>query len=89
MVLSDWFPGLPSNMSTSINDAISVSLKGINLPNGTSLTADGYSVSFNSAAGPIQLGPVSQPVPEPTTWAVWGVMAACGALRLRRRRGRA
>jgi hypothetical protein len=85
VVLSDWFPGLPSNLSTSINDALSVSLTGIYLPDGTSLTADGYSVTFHSAAGPIRL----EPVPEPATWAAWGVIAAYGAWTLRRRRARA
>ena len=63
---------------------MSLSLTGIYLPNGKSLTADGYSVTFNSVAGPIQL----ETVPEPATWAAWGVIATFGALIFRRRRAR-
>jgi MYXO-CTERM domain-containing protein len=85
VVLTDWLPGLTPNTATSIRDAMSVSLKGIYLPDGTSLTADGDSVTFDSAAGPIQL----ETAPEPATWAAWGLIGAYGALRLRRRRARA
>src|SRR5579883_693766 len=73
--LTSLFPGIQSNTASSINDAMSVSLTGIDLPDGTSLTADGYTVSFHSAAGPIAF----ETVPEPATWTVWGVLAACGA----------
>jgi hypothetical protein len=82
--LTSAFPGITSNSATSISDAISVSLTGIYLPDGASLTAEGYSVSFNSEAGPIQL----LPVPEPATWSCWGLIAGCGALMLRRLRAR-
>jgi hypothetical protein len=82
--LVDWFGGVPSNLSTSIKDAMSVSLTGIDLPNGQSLTADGNSVTFNSAAGPFWV----EPAPEPATWAAWGMIVAYGALRHHRRRAR-
>jgi hypothetical protein len=79
--MSAWFPGMNNNMASSIHDAMSVSLTGIYLPDGTSLTADGYTVSFQSAAGPIAF----ETVPEPATWTVWGGLAAFGALTHRRR----
>lgn len=87
VLLSDWISELSSNRTTSINDALSVSLKGIYLPDGTSLTADGYSVTFDSAAGPIRLLPETA-TPEPATWAAWSVIATAGALMLRRHRAR-
>jgi hypothetical protein len=82
VALSAQFPGLMPNMPASISDAMSVSLTGIDLPDGSSLAANGYNVSFNSVAGPIQF----ETVPEPATWACWAVITAFGALKLRSRR---
>lgn len=82
--LSAAFPGILNNSASSINDAMSVSLTGIYLPDGTSLTADGYGVTFHSVAGPIQF----ETVPEPATWTAWSVIAGFGALMLRHRRTR-
>jgi hypothetical protein len=83
VMLAATFPGITSNTATSINDAMSVSLKGVYLPDGTPVSADGYNVSFNSVAGPFEL----EPVPEPAMWTVWGAITAVGALMLRRRAG--
>jgi hypothetical protein len=77
----EMLPGITNSAATSLHDKISVSLTGIDLPDGTPLLTAGYSVTFNSVPGPLAI----ETAPEPATWATWGVMAAVGALMLRRR----
>jgi hypothetical protein len=60
-------------------DKLSLSLTGVTLPDGTPLTAAGYGVSFASG-----LTLPEQPVPEPATFVLWGLLAA-GALTFRHR----
>jgi hypothetical protein len=63
----------------SNKSSISLSLTAVTLPDGTSLTADGYGVSFASG-----LTLPEQPVPEPATFVVWGLLGAA-ALSVRHR----
>jgi hypothetical protein len=84
MLLQDWMSGLPRNAAVSVDDVASVALNGMYGPDGSSLTAEGYMVSFQTAPGLLQF----TPTPEPATWAAWGVIATVGALMLRRHRTR-
>lgn len=61
----------PNWWTSSVNsvNSISLSLTGVTLPDGTPLSAVGYGVSF--ASGMIL---PEQPVPEPATYVVWGLL---------------
>ncbi len=63
----------------SSGDTIAVSLTGVTLPDGTPLSAAGYSASFASG-----MALPEQPVPEPATFVVWGLLAV-GAFTFRHR----
>jgi hypothetical protein len=65
--------------TSSYNSSISLSLTGVTLPDGTPLTAAGYGVSFASG-----MALPEQPVPEPATFVVWGLLAVA-AFTLRHR----
>jgi len=78
--------GLGSDLAAlgkTLTDFKSLSLTGIFLPDGTPISAGGYSVSFESGLPP---PPPAPQVPEPSTLAVWGLLASGGALGVRRRR---
>ncbi len=67
-VSSIGYPAAASAISSmDYTSFISLSLTGVTLPDGTSLTAAGYSATFASGM---------QPVPEPATFVVWGLLAA-------------
>ena len=65
--------------TSSYSSSISLSLTGVTLPDGTSLTAAGYGVSFASG-----MALPEQSVPEPATFVVWGLLATA-ALTFRHR----
>jgi len=65
--------------TSSYSSSISLSLTGVTLPDGTPLSAAGYSASFASG-----MALPEQPVPEPATVVVWGLLAAA-ALTFRHR----
>jgi len=65
--------------TSSYSSSISLSLTGVTLPDGTPLTAAGYSASFASV-----MALPEQPVPEPATFVVWGLLAVA-AFTLRHR----
>ncbi len=65
--------------TSSYSSLISLSLTGVTLPDGTPLTAAGYSASFASG-----MALPEQPVPEPATFVVWGLLAVA-AFTLRHR----
>lgn len=56
---------------------MSLSLKGISLPDGTALEAAGYTIGFESGLP----APPEPSIPEPSTWIAWTVIAA-GSARL-------
>ena len=62
--------------NSSYNSSIGLSLTGVTLPDGTPLSAVGYSASFASG--------MALPVPEPATFVVWGLLAVA-AFTLRHR----
>ena len=66
--------------SLTNSNFMSVSLAGITLPDGSSLDSQGYSVNFQSG---LPYDP--NPVPEPATWVMWGLVAAGYGLRVQRR----
>ncbi len=82
--VASWLQGMIGSPPYNQQDAIKLSLVGIDLANGTALPSN-YTVTFNSVAGPMQL----VPTPEPATLAGWGVLTAFGALAARRMRLRA
>ena len=65
----------------NINEAMSLSLVGIYLPDGTPASAAGYNVTLDSGEPPPPI-----PVPEPATATLWCLLAASGAAILRRGR---
>lgn len=66
----------------TLNNTISVALKGIYLPDGTPIAAAGDNVTFTSGLTP----PPPVPAPEPATLAGWCLLLACGGMILRRAR---
>lgn len=62
--------------------AMTLTLNSITLPNGADLEGSGYAIAFES--GNPETAP--PPVPEPTTWLAWGLIAAGSAWRFRRPR---
>lgn len=74
--------GLVSNQFVSADHRdFTVSLTDVRLPDGTPLTSQVYAVSFASGLS------WSEPVPEPASLAIWGLVA-CVAGRTARRRAR-
>jgi hypothetical protein len=73
-----------AGLGTTLSDTKTLSLAGIYLPDGTPISADGYSVSFESGLPP----PPLQPVPEPGALAMWVILAGSGAAWFRRRKSR-
>jgi len=71
--------GVMRFVPSTVRESMSLSLTGILLPDGTPISSEGYNVSFESGLPP----PVT-PVPEPTAWAVWCILAAFGATIYRR-----
>jgi hypothetical protein len=69
-------------LGQTLSDTKSLSLLGIDLPDGTPIPAD-YNVSFDSGQ-PTPPPPPS--VPEPAPLAVWGLLAGIGALIVHRRK---
>jgi hypothetical protein len=66
-------------MPLGYSSAISLSLTGVTLPDGTPLSAGGYGASFASGM-PLP----EQPVPEPQSIALWGLLVAA-VVTIRRR----
>ena len=78
--LASDLPVMLSSLNVTNINNMSLALVGMELPDGTSLDAQGYSVSFQSG---LPYAPL--PVPEPAAWAAWGLVAAVCGLRCRRR----
>jgi len=70
-----------AGLGKTLSDYKSLSLIGIYLPDGTPISADGYSVSFDSG-----LPPPPPQTPEPSTLAVWVLLVGSGAFIVHRRK---
>lgn len=78
--VSSMYSALPLDLLLAQGNEVRVALADVVLPDGTSLEQKGYKVTFESGL------PDPPPVPEPSAWAAWGLLAACGWAAVRRRR---